>query len=451
MDNYPWMDLHDPVDGTRPYRFAHGYSKVDQDPEIRNDVFDNDWRNADYIIRTGQLDYDLRKSDLPLSRSALDNSTPVARFDTGEWPVEIRRVDKPRGWEAWEGYRERFIEDGRVVDPGANQQTTSEGQSYAMLRAVYLDDRRNFDELWDWTKENLQVREDALLAWQWGKRPNGSWGVLDEGAATDADQDAALALLFASKQWENPEYEEEAQKILEGIWEEETALVNGERVVVAGDWARGEKSFQAVVNPSYFAPYAYKIFAEADPEHPWEELADSSYDVLERILASSELGGEAGLAPNWLMLDTRTGELLPADELGPKASEFSYDASRIPWRIALDYLWFEDNRAYETLRGLSLPRRELESSGRLFAAYNPDGSPAADYESLSMYAGVVPGLLVVDEGLAQRVYAEKIANRYTNDPGGAYWGEDPNNYYDQNMAWFATAVVDGSMSNLWAD
>ena len=67
-----------------------------------------------------------------------------------------------------------------------------------------------------------------------------------------------------------------------------------------------------------------------------------------------------------------------------------------------------------------------------------------------MYAGVVPGLLVVDEDLARRVYGEKIEARYEDDPEGAYWG-DPNNYYDQNLAFFATATLDGTMSNLWAN
>jgi endoglucanase len=340
-----------------------------------------------------------------------------------------------------------------VVDPQAEYQTTSEGQAYAMLRAVYADDRQTFDEVWAWTDENLQVREeDDLLGRRWDAPTDGdAEGFLDENSATDADQNAALALLFAAQRWEEPEYEEEALKILDDVWAQETIVADGERVVIAGDWARGEETYSATTNPSYFAPYAYKVFAEADPERPWRELVDSSYEVLKRIRASSRLGGEAGLAPNWVELNTRTGELLPAsEEVGPRATEFSHDASRIPGRIALDYLWFGDERARETLERLSFPQRELEGSGRLFAAYKPDGSPAADYESLSVYAGIVPGLLVTGyEELARRVYDEQISDQYKDDPEGAYWGENPDDYYDQNMAWFATAVMDGSMSNLW--
>jgi hypothetical protein len=55
--------------------------------------------------------------------------------------------------------------------------------------------------------------------------------------------------------------------------------------------------------------------------------------------------------------------------------------------------------------------------------------------------------------VAHEVFAEKILGAY--NPGGPkgrgpYWGEDPDDYYTQNMAWFATAVMDGSMSNLYA-
>jgi endo-1,4-beta-D-glucanase Y len=461
IDNYAYTALHDPPGGAKEFDGAHYYFKVQSDPEVRDDVLGGDWRNVDYILATNTMKDHAYNQNLGLVREALDHSTPIASFDTGGYPVEIRRVNDTQQLPAptdpllantWESYEDRFIEGGRVdVDPYVNQQTTSEGQAYAMLRAVYMDDREAFDEVWRWTKENLQVRGDDLLAWRWGERPDGTTGVLDEGSATDADTDAALALLFAAKRWEAPEYEREALRILDGIWGEETVLVGGERVVVAGDWARGEESSWAVVNPSYFAPYAYKIFAEADPGHPWEELVHSSYNVFGRIRASSELGGEAGLAPNWLVLNTESGELLPADDLGPGASEFSYDASRIPWRISLDYLWFEDDRARETLKSLYLPRRELEDSGRLFAAYDPNGRPTVDYEVLSMYAGVVPGLLVGGgEKLECRVFAEKIMIWYRNGPEGAYWG-DPDNYYAQNMAWFATAVIDGSMSDIWAE
>src|SRR5919201_3389613 len=152
----------------------------------------------------------------------------------------------------------------------------------------------------------------------------------------------------------------------------------------------------------------------------------------------------------WLALDPTTGELQSADALGPNWSHFSYDASRLPWRLALDWLWFQDERSQEALVGLDLPRREVEGSDRLLAAYKVDGTPAVEYEALSMYAGTLGGLLVgQDRGLAHRIFAERIVHSYHNEAGLAYWGYITT-YYDQNWAWFATALMDGGMANLWA-
>lgn len=462
IDCYPWLDLQAPPQGEASFTRADWYWKVDADPEIRQSVFGNNWKNVDYLLATPQLKEHASYGGLmPLVNGALAHSTPIATFNSGGYPVEIRRVDTlhqrepaadPLLVRTWASYRQHFIEDGRVIDPTAGRATTSEGQSYALLRAVYINDRATFDQVWRWTQAHLQVRGDALLAWRWEQRPQGDWGVSDPHAATDADQDTALALLFAARRWAEPGYEAEARAMLADLWERETAVVAGQRVVVAGDWARGDDGAAPVINPSYLAPYAYRIFAEVDPARPWATLVDSSYDLLERIADSPELGGTAGFAPNWAAIDPHTGTLLPAPALGPAASHFSYDASRLPFRLTLDWLWFQDSRARHALASLHGPPREYARGGRLAAAYRPDGSPAVGYESISLYAGVLGGFLFEqDRYLAPRVFAEKVARSYVDaGAGGAYWGA-PDNYYDQNWAWLATALVNGGLGNLWAN
>jgi endoglucanase len=246
-------------------------------------------------------------------------------------------------------------------------------------------------------------------------------------------------------------------RILDDVWQEETVsnVAGYDRVLVAGDWARGDgTTSKPVTNPSYLSPYAYKIFADADPSRDWDALADSSYEILQDIQASPELGGEAGVVPNWVAVDPETGAPDAADLDGLPTDEFSFDATRVPWRVSLDYLWFRDERALEVMEGLNLPRRQIEDEGRLFASYDLVGEPTADYEATSAYAGILPGLLVGgDPAVAHKVFAEKIVGAYNAGGArgaGAHWGEDPDDYYNQNMAWFATAVMDGSMGNLYA-
>src|SRR5262245_37957120 len=78
--------------------------------------------------------------------------------------------------EGWDSYVTRFIQkDGRVIDYKAAGISTSEGQAYAMLRAVWVGDRPSFDKTFLWAKNNLNsgIRNDSLWAWKWGQDPSG--------------------------------------------------------------------------------------------------------------------------------------------------------------------------------------------------------------------------------------------------------------------------------------
>jgi endo-1,4-beta-D-glucanase Y len=456
IDQSMWMELHATPERAAAFERAHYYWKVMEDKEIRDGVFAGDWHTVDYIITTNQMLGDVGRSADTLVKEAIRHSTPVAKFDTGGWPVEVRQVHQPYLANAdqvladsWASYRAHFIEGGRVIDRSADGRTTSEGQAYAMLRAVYADDRATFDAAWGWAQANLQ-QPSGTLAWHWSRRPDGSDGVLDAGAAPDADEDAALALLFARKRWGDDRYQTDARHLLAGIWDRTTAEIDGKRVLVAGPWARGDATHDPVVNPSYFAPYAYRVFDEADPGRGWLQLVDSSYDILARIRADARFGGPAGLAPNWVALDAATGALRPASDFGAYANEFSYDASRLPFRIALDWLWYRDRRAQDALAGLDGPTRAFQRAGTIASAYQMDGTAASDGESISMYAGAMGGLMfAADRALPERVFAAKIMAQYHRQGDQAYWGE-PNGYYDQNWAWLATALVNGKLGNIWA-
>ncbi|MEQ4600202.1 MAG: glycosyl hydrolase family 8, partial [Methylobacteriaceae bacterium] len=87
---------------------------------------------------------------------------------------------------AWRAYRSRFItEQGRIVDTANGLISHSEGQGYGMLLAVAAGDRPTFERIWGWTRANLMVRSDELLAWRWA--PDHRPAVSDMNNATDGD------------------------------------------------------------------------------------------------------------------------------------------------------------------------------------------------------------------------------------------------------------------------
>jgi endoglucanase len=336
-------------------------------------------------------------------------------------PADARADDVLRA--TWSAYLARFVQpDGRVVDPKAGGITTSEGQAYALLRAVWMGDRPAFDRALSWAVERLNrgVRKDRLWAWKWDRR------VVDTAFATDADQDAALALLMAARTWNDDAYRALARGMLADLWGQATLVAGGRRFLLAGDTLC--QGGRCRVNPSYYAPYAYRVFAREDPGHAWQELVDTSYVLLERNSALTA----TRLPSDWLLLDVATGALSAA---GEKDGRYSYDAFRTHWRVRLDGVLFGEERARTYLASsLAWLAERYRQDRRLPASVLPDGRAGADYESLEMLAALAPAL----EEAAPDV-AELLGARVDAALSDGLWG-DRDSYYLQNWAWFGTAL-----------
>ncbi len=170
---------------------------------------------------------------------------------------------------SWQSYCRHFISsDGQVIIPEEGGGTISEAQAYALLRAVWANDATVFNRVYAWTYEKLsrvRTHGDSLLAWRWGRLPGGSWGVLDANSATDGDLDYALALVLAHRLgWRAPpglpDYREEARRVQADILAKEVvALPEGDVLLTPGNWHELKPPY--LVNPSYFSPAAYRLFA----------------------------------------------------------------------------------------------------------------------------------------------------------------------------------------------
>ena len=447
IDNYAYLDLNYRNNGN--FKNAEYYWKVDQDKDIRDEILNGDYNNIDYILFTPLIGGDLGTGEIPMMGNALAQSNPITSFEGDGWYVQIWAVKNSRRVlvSTWDTYKKSFIEkDGNTIDP-AIKQTTSEGQSYAMLRAVWMNDKVQFDKSWGWTKRNLQ-KQNNLFAWKWGQLPNGKPGIIDGSSAADADEDIALALAFAGKRWNDVRYTEEAKTIISAIWENEVKTVNGKPYLVAGDWAQN-KSY-AVINPSYLAPSSYRIFAEIDKTHNWNALVNSSYEVLTACTNNSlDKDTSAGLAPNWCAVNA-SGQVIQNPETGLQSTEYSYDAYRTPWRIALDYQWNKEPRAKKYLTDSDFLREEWKEKKQLVVGYTHDGEPWEKYESASAYGANLGNFIITDKKVADEIYKTKMLNKLYEDKEGSYW-EDPKNYYTQNWAWFGTALYNNDLPNLWKE
>jgi cellulose synthase/poly-beta-1,6-N-acetylglucosamine synthase-like glycosyltransferase len=214
--------------------------------------------------------------------------------------------------------------DGRVIRRDQGGDTVSEGQAYAMLLAVALGDRARFESVWNWTRSHLQLG-DKLLAGRWS---NGA--VADPRPASDADLDAARALVLAGQRFGVSRYREQGAAIARAVLDNETVSAAGQTVLVAGPWARTDP---AVVDPSYFSPRAYADLERVDHDARWAMLASSSRSIISRLTS----GGRT-LPPDWAAISTTTGTVRPIDDPGDPSAGGSgtsgFDAVRVAIRSA---------------------------------------------------------------------------------------------------------------------
>lgn len=452
IDNYGYLELRDPQNPSGiVFPKAEWYWKVDQDPQIKHNVIHDSAETIDYIAKTPQMEGDLITGSSPTTAQALRHAKIQTSFISDGWGVEFWTPTFPRQilTRAWVSYKNNFIQDGgRATDPYLENVTTSEGQSYALLRAVQEDDKVAFDQLWGWTKKNLQ-NNNGLFSWKWGRRDDGTLGRIDEGTASDADEDIATALLFASKRWQNPQYLADAKVIIDGIWKYEVKELNGGYYLVAGNWAKNHDT--VITNPSYFAPASYKLFASVS-SYNWKALTDNSYDLLTQCSKASfhdNIPSAVFIPPEWCELSPDGTVGIPSEE-SLRDSNYGYNAVRVNMRLATDYAWNKDPRAKAYLEQFHILSDKYRADQKVMIGYKRDGTPDQNYESVVGYSSLVSNLVVTDPLLAKRVYEEKILPKFYEDDHQSYW-EDPKNYYTNNLAWFATALYSGRYQNYWSN
>ena len=329
-------------------------------------------------------------------------------------------------WPAWESFKANFISaDGRVVDGiTAKKQTVSEAQAYALFFALVANDRRTFDTVLQWTENNLTQGDltSRLPAWQWGLRDDGSWGVVDANAASDADLWIVYALGEAGRLWGDQRFSTLAAAIAERMLREETAVINGlGRVLLPGP-----KGFQMSantwrLNPSYFPMQVLTWISNQKFDPAWKEISKTSL----RIVTES---ARRGFSPDWVLYKEGAGFVGEATERGKSTG--GYDAIRV-------YLWAGMLSTEGSEKRLLLSSLSSFSNlvGRI--GYIPEFIDTTSGDVMGMapsgfYAAVQPFFL------ARRDLAnlKKTSDRLANTP------VRPDAYYEQVLSMFGLGWMD---------
>lgn len=240
------------------------------------------------------------------------------------WPLFAQACED---WPLWRAFNTRFVQgDGRVLaDESAQRYSTSEGQAYALFFSLVANDRETFDRILLWTRANLAGGDlgARLPAWQWGRRADGNWAVVDENSAADADSWLAYTLLEAGRLWHEPNFTAQGNLLLASIRVHLLRDLPGLGVMLLPahtgfDLEQGGSR----LNPSYFPVQLLRVFAKTDPDGSWNAVIDNNLKLLKAV-------SMRGFVPDWAAYVP--GKSFQIDV--KQGASGSYDAIRV-------YLWW---------------------------------------------------------------------------------------------------------------
>ena len=332
----------------------------------------------------------------------------------------------------WTSFAARHIQpDGRVIDFDTPQQhSTSEGQSYAMFFALVHDDRRNFERVLAWAEYNLSGGSLAqrLPAWQWGRKTDGGWGVLDPNPASDAELWIAYSLLEAARLWDEPRYRTLGRALLALVVREEVIVLPGLGHMLL-PWPKSiGKGPVWRLNASYLPLQLLRRFQQEDPTGPWNEIATNTVRMVGAMAPQ-------GFVPDWCGWSTEQKAFVVDPDKGATGS---YDAIRV-------YLWAgmlspqEPARA-ALLKSLYGPRRALEKSP-VPPEYVDTSTGITRGNGPAGFSGALLPYLKAQD--ATTALTGQLARIPVDLGGTAPAGPRPLPYYERMLLLFAQGWLDG--------
>ena len=207
-------------------------------------------------------------------------------------------------------------------------ETRVEAIGFGMLLTAYHGDKDEFDGLQRFYNEKRTLEAANLMAWSVTCDD-----INDRNNATDGDIDVAFALIVAYNQW-GGDYLDDALEIIDIL--SDFFIVNCGDTIIALRPGNGWGGC-ALTDIQYYTPGFFRVFAEVSGDTVWNTLADDAYRIRD---ASAH--PVTGLVPDWQGVNgTPSGSPPQANRNGT----YAYDACRVPWRMALDYLWNGDTTA----------------------------------------------------------------------------------------------------------
>ena len=253
----------------------------------------------------------------------------------------------------YDQWKKRFIKNvpGKPesfvwFDEKNKKQCVSEGQGYGMVIVALMGGydpqaKNTYDRLFRYYKAHPSGRGKYLMAWA----QNDDGKDVDNTSATDGDMDIAYSLLLAHRQWGDKagmDYLVAAKSMINAIMEYE---INHQTwSVLLSDAVEHDSKDYFDMRSSDFMPSYFKAFGSVTNDNRWMKATDSNYQLF--LAMEDKYSPEGGLVPDFIVgINKLPKPASPHFLESPYDGYYNYNACRVPWRTATDYLLTGDKRA----------------------------------------------------------------------------------------------------------
>jgi endo-1,4-beta-D-glucanase Y len=257
---------------------------------------------------------------------------------------------------AYDAWKAKYVQQGcggYFVESGGGTGTdvgdeVSEGHGYGMIITAIMaghdpDAQKIFNGMLAFFKKYPTDSHKNLMAWTVDTM-HGCVVPAKAGndSATDGDLDIAYALLLAEKQWPGNGYGDIAKLVIADIKGGDTNTTTFEPLL--GDFTTPGDSMFNATRPSDFMLDHFRAFDTATGDQSWTKTIDNIYTLVDTMQMS--FAPKTGLLPDFVINTTAMPMPAPPNFLEDVTDgEYAYNACRVPWRIATDYIVAKEPRA----------------------------------------------------------------------------------------------------------
>ena len=323
-----------------------------------------------------------------------------------------------------------------------NKQSVSEGQGYGMIITALMAGydktaQATFDGLYRYYKAHPSKRDHNLMAWA----QDNNCKDIDGSSASDGDMDIAYSLLLANKQWGSAgavNYLQEATAMISSIMKQE---INAKTLTpLLSNAVEYDSKDYFDTRTSDFMPANFKAFDAAMGDARWAKVVSSNYALLKQM--QERYSPDAGLVPDFIRNTNTTPKPAGANYLESKYDGYyNYNACRVPWRVATDYLIYGDKRAKAMADRINTWVRGTTSDNpdNISAGYTLGGDDikGRNFEALSFIAPFAVSAMV---DAKNQVWLNKVWDYLTK------FTLDEFDYYDNSIKLLDMIILTG---NYW--